>query len=236
MPEPIRVLVVDDDFMVARVHRGYVESVPGFAVAGSASTAAEARAAVTELRPDLVLLDLYLPDCDVEELLASMLDPELGVDVIVLSAANDIDTVRTAFQRGAVHYLIKPFSRRDLEERLTGYRSRRAVVDRAVRQDGTVGQGAVDELFGRRAAPPAHQPLPKGLAAPTLRLVSEELRRRGGDPEPTLSAAECGERVGLARVSARRYLEHLVATGLAEVDHQYGGSGRPQRRYRWTAG
>jgi response regulator of citrate/malate metabolism len=47
-----------------------------------------------------------------------------------------------------------------------------------------------------------------------------------------LSAAEAGERVGLSRVSARRYLEHVVETGRAEVALQYGSAGRPERRYR----
>lgn len=233
MTEDIRVLVVDDDFMVAKVHRGYVASVPGFTVVGVAATAIQARKAVQDLAPDLVLLDLYLPDSTVEDLLSAMLSPDLDCDVMVLSAANDLSTVRAAFQGGALQYLIKPFSRDDLAGRLTDYRRRRGSLDGAVRGDGTVGQGAVDELFGRATAPTADRPLPKGLAHPTLRLVVAALREGTGAEGATLSASECGERVGLARVSARRYLEHLVDTGSAEVAHRYGGSGRPERRYRW---
>ena len=47
-----------------------------------------------------------------------------------------------------------------------------------------------------------------------------------------LSAAECADAVGISRVSARRYLEHFVARGAVVVRLQYGGAGRPERRYR----
>ncbi len=238
MVDDIRVLVVDDDFMVARVHRGYVASVPGFTVVGEANTAAAAMTAVADLRPDLVLLDLYLPDTDVADLMSTMLAPEMPCDVMVLSAANDLETVRTAFESGALHYLIKPFSRQDLAGRLTDYRRRRESWDRAVRDDGTVEQGAVDTLFGRDPRPPQQPspPLPKGLAGPTLTLVRDALQRARDHGDGTLSATECADQVGLARVSARRYLEHLVTVGSARVEHRYGGAGRPERRYRWTAG
>lgn len=58
----IDVLVVDDDFMVAKVHRAFVDRVEPFRVVGTANTGEQAVTAVGELRPDLVLLDLYLPD------------------------------------------------------------------------------------------------------------------------------------------------------------------------------
>ena len=117
MPEPIRVMVVDDDFMVARIHRSYVEACEGFTVVGELHSAAEVRAALADLEPDLVLLDLYLPDCGVEELLSSVLHSHGRHDVIVLSAANDAATVRSAFRGGAHHYLIKPFTRTELAGR-----------------------------------------------------------------------------------------------------------------------
>ncbi len=58
----IRAVVVDDDFMVARLHSTLVSRVPGFEVAAVAHSGAEALTAVRGTAPDLVLLDLYLPD------------------------------------------------------------------------------------------------------------------------------------------------------------------------------
>ena len=61
-PAMIRVVVVDDDFRIAGIHAAYVGKVDGFEAIAQAHTAAEAVAAVDRLRPDLLLLDLYLPD------------------------------------------------------------------------------------------------------------------------------------------------------------------------------
>lgn len=54
------------------------------------------------------------------------------------------------------------------------------------------------------------------------------------DGSDDLSATDAAERLGLSRVTARRYLEHFVGTGQAQVRLRYGGAGRPERRYRRT--
>lgn len=215
----IRVLVVDDDFMVARIHSGYVSRVPGFQVVASAHNGADAIAAVAEHRPDLVLLDIYLPDMSGLEVLKSLND----VDVLMISAARDAPTVRDAMRAGAVNYLIKPFTAAALAERLAQYadtRRRLTAMGSEVRQDD------VDRLFGV-ARPQAA--LPKGLSAATCALVADALKAVEGD----LSAVEAAQLTGLSRVSARRYLEYLCAEGKAELRPRYGTAGRPEHRYRW---
>lgn len=238
MSGPLRVLVVDDDFMVARVHRKFVERVQGFEVVGEVRTGKEALDAVRDQRPDLVLLDIYLPDMTGLEVLRSLRAGADPVDVLVVSAARDLETVQQAFRGGAVQYLIKPFTAEAMRERLTDFQRRhRSVQAAAADGDREMGQREVDALFGGAASKGARGPeLPKGLTPQTLQLVGRALRDRAGAEVPTLSAAECAEVVGLARVSVRRYLEHLVATGHAEVTLRYGKAGRPERRYRWLAG
>jgi response regulator of citrate/malate metabolism len=240
----VRVLVVDDDFMVARLHRAMVEQTPGFTVAGEARTGADALTAVRELRPDLVLLDIYLPDMSGLEVLRRLRDVRAapdqlggGVDVLVVTAARDVETVRGAQLGGAVHYIIKPFEGRTLRERLLAYARRRRELA-GLAEAGEAGQAEVDRVFGapsEGAAAPNHTgpprrkaPLPKGLTEQTATLV-----RRTLETTPAgMSASECAEHSGLSRVSARRYLEHFVATGRAEVSLRYGTTGRPERRYR----
>jgi response regulator of citrate/malate metabolism len=215
----IRVLVVDDDFMVARIHSGYVARVPGFEVVSVAHTGAAALATAAEVRPDLVLLDIYLPDMSGLEVLKALHD----VDVLMISAARDVPTLREAMRGGAVNYLIKPFTAAALTERLQQYadtRQRLTAIGHEARQDD------VDRLFGT-FTPPA--PMPKGLSAATCALVADTLRDAGRD----LSAAEAAELTGLSRVSARRYLEYLCAAGQAELRPRYGSAGRPEHRYRW---
>jgi response regulator of citrate/malate metabolism len=224
----IRVLVVDDDFMVATVHSRFVEQAAGFAVVGVAHTGAEALAQVEQLRPDLVLLDIYLPDMSglaVLQRLRGSGTPE--VDVLVVSAARDVDSIKQALRGGVAHYLVKPFDQAALQERLERYaeqRRRLSALTEACQED-------VDRVFGSLRLSAGRTTMPKGLTAETEQLVREALSIAG--PEG-LSASECGSRTGLSRVSARRYLEHLAAMGHAEVRSRYGTSGRPERRFHWT--
>jgi response regulator of citrate/malate metabolism len=223
----IRVLVVDDDFMVARIHTGFVQRVPGFEVIGSRHTGAEALAAVAELKPDLVLLDLYLPDLFGLDVLARLRSAGEDCDVMVISAAKEVEAVRRAARQGVADYLLKPFGFEELRERLERYAEQRHLLEAAVVE----GQDDIDRVLARHGSSAAATgPLPKGMSVETAQVVERVLRETGD----TLSATECAEQVGLSRVSARRYLEHFCSTGQAEVRLRYGSTGRPERRYRWA--
>ncbi len=117
----IGVLVVDDDFRVARVHRAYVERVDSFRVVGVAGGGEQALRAVGELRPDLVLLDLYLPDVFGLDVIPRLRTARHDCDVMVVSAAREADAVRSAVRHGVVDYLLKPFDFEDLRGRLERY-------------------------------------------------------------------------------------------------------------------
>ncbi|MER6914688.1 response regulator [Streptomyces sp. NPDC000594] len=228
----MNVLVVDDDFMVAKLHSRYVTATAGFRVAGVAHSGADALSAAERLRPDLVLLDIYLPDMDglavLRELrVAEGLDAARpSADALFITAARDAGVVRAALRAGALHYLIKPFNQAALQEQLRHVAALRSRFDRL----GEARQEDVDQIFGTR--PPGSRELPKGLAAHTAELVERILREHGGD----LSATECAEAGSLSRVSARRYLEYFVETGRVQVSLRYGGTGRPERRYRLAGG
>jgi response regulator of citrate/malate metabolism len=221
----IRVLIVDDDFMVAKVHAGFVAALDGFEVVGTASTGEQALAEITRLDPDLVLLDVYLPDMTGLEVLRRLRAGGSPVDVIVISAARDVDSIRSALHGGVMHYLVKPFDRATFEARLRDYAS----LHTELAELDVAGQHDVDRVFGGArgpSSPPAQTP--KGIAPETLELVRAALAAAGSDG---LSATECSERTGLARVSARRYLEQLVSQQEADVRQKYGTAGRPERRF-----
>ncbi|MFF8032917.1 MULTISPECIES: response regulator [unclassified Streptomyces] len=220
--DTIDVLVVDDDFRVARVHRAYVERLDVFRVVGVAGTGEQAVAAVDELRPDLVLLDLYLPDLFGLDVIPRLRTAGHDCDVMVISAAREADAVRGAVRHGVVDYLLKPFEFEDLRGRLERYAVQRG------RLLGTVvrGQADVDRVLAGAAVPPSPV-LPKGMSAETAGLIERVLREADG----TLSATECAGLTGVSRVSARRYLEHFHTLGSVEVSLRYGATGRPERRY-----
>jgi response regulator of citrate/malate metabolism len=221
----IGVLIVDDDFMVAKVHAGFVSALEGFEVVGTASTGTQALIEVGRLRPDLVLLDVYLPDMTGLEVLRRLRAAGSQVDVMVISAARDVETLRSALHGGVFRYLVKPFDRRTFEMRLRDY----AVMRDELAELSEAGQADVDRVFaGVRGGAASSAPTPKGIAPETLELVRSALGSAG--PQG-LSASECSERTGLARVSARRYLEQLVAQQQADVRQKYGTAGRPERRF-----
>src|SRR5215469_7276533 len=146
----IRVVVVDDDFRIAGIHAAYVGKVDGFEAVAQVHTAAAAVDAVRRLRPDLLLLDLYLPDEHGLDLVARLRrEDHPAVDVIVITAAKDADSVRGAMQHGALHYLLKPFSFPALRDKLLSYaqmRSRLASLR-------TADQRGVDRVYGALRTP-----------------------------------------------------------------------------------
>jgi response regulator of citrate/malate metabolism len=225
----IRTLVVDDDFRVARIHAAYVKKIDGFEVAGEARSAAEALAAVDELDPDLVLMDVYLPDGDGLGVVRKLMERDHRPDCVVITAARDVDTVRTAMQLGAVHYLVKPFSLAALSERLTAYRDLRA---RLAALADEADQSDVDALFGLLRGPAALPATPrKGHSAPTLELVRNAVRMA----PRAISAAEVAEQLGISRPTAQRYLSYLAQHGVVKLQLRYGTAGRPEHRYSTPA-
>ena len=222
----IRTLVVDDDFRVARIHAAFVERTEGFEVAGVAHGAEQAIAMMDEVRPDLVLMDVYLPDGDGLGVVRTFAERPDHPDFIIITAARDVATVRAAMQVGAVYYLVKPFGFQALHDRLASYRDLRT---RMAGISEEADQSEVDALFGMLRGPAplqAEQPS-KGHSAPTLELVRNAVRAADGD----ISAAEVAEQVGVSRPTAQRYLTYLAQHGVVRLQLRYGATGRPEHRY-----
>ena len=227
----IRVLVVDDDFMVARIHSRFVERTEGFEVCGTASTGSEALEAAASLSPDVVLLDVHLPDMSGLDVLDRLRTWDRFVGVIMVTAERGAPAVRHALHGGAMQYLVKPFEYDDLAERLRAVAGTLDSLRAADDSEDHVDQATIDQAFGGGRAAVVPATLPKGLSPETADLVLEAARGAG-----EISASEAAEAVGLSRVTARRYLEHFVESGAAEVRLRYGGTGRPERRYRVPGG
>lgn len=220
---PTDVVIVEDDPMVVEVNRGFVEAVPGFRVAGVARTGREAVDMVKELKPDLVLLDIYLPDMDGVTALQEIRRLELPTDVIVVTAAQDARTVQNVFRYGAVDYVIKPFKFLRLKEALSSYETLR----NRFKSQARMNQAEVDSL-GKSRGRQFEEDIPKRLNEITLKQIYLYLLKEGR----ALSAEEVAEGIGLARVTARRYLDYLEKTGKVMLGMQYGSIGRPINRYK----
>ncbi|GAA4662667.1 response regulator [Gordonia humi] len=225
----IRVLIVEDEPRIAAAHAEYVRRVPGFDVVTAVGTGAEAidgvrRAAQGPAPIDLLLVDVGLPDMSGLEVAGAVTRMTPRPDVIMVTSARDVDTVRTSVARGALLYLIKPFAFAAFSAKLEHYREYRRMLDGADAE-----QAQVDAALAALREPAAGPATPKGIAAPTLELITATLRE---SPE-ALSANEIAQRTGVSRVTAWRYLERLADDRVCERVPDYGGRGRPQNRYRW---
>ncbi|MER5931926.1 response regulator [Streptomyces sp. NPDC002054] len=221
----VRVLVVEDDPVAADAHALYVGRVPGFTAVGAVHSLAEAARVLERTPVDLLLLDLTLPDGHGLRFARGLRAAGHPVDVIVVTSARDLAVVRESVSLGVVQYVLKPFAFPTLRERLLRYAEYRA----AAGAGEAAGQDDVDRALAALRAPrPAA--LPKGLSAPTLDRVCALLRAA---PDG-LTSAGAAEAAGMSRITARRYLEHLVDTGRAVRAPRYGQVGRPELTYRWV--
>ncbi|MFD3567300.1 response regulator [Streptomyces sp. NPDC058671] len=223
----IDVLVVDDDARVARINAAYVTKVPGFRVAATAHTAAEALAALDDHPVDLILLDHYLPDENGLAVVRELRARGHQCDVIMVTAARDVATVQAAMRHGALQYLVKPFNFAVLRAKLEAY----ATLRRALDSGGEAEQAEVDRIFGALSAGSFTPDLPKGHSPTTAELVRQVLLACGAP----LSAQEIAERAGVSRQTAQRYLKLLERTGRVRLSLRYGETGRPEHRYVWVS-
>lgn len=194
---------------------------------------------ITRLNPDLVLLDIHLPGLDgIGVLRAARNLPGDPIDFIAITAARDLETVRAAMAGGVMHYLVKPFTSTVLLERLDQYLQHRSDVrEHASVRTPVLDQVKIDRMLQPRlAAPPTLFPASviltpsKGLSEVTLAAVVATLRRNSGGT----SASEIAQQLGLARVSARRYLEFLASAEQVGMTQNYGRAGRHEKLYFWN--
>jgi response regulator of citrate/malate metabolism len=223
--ELLRVLVVEDEPIAAEAHTAYVGRVAGFDVVATVGTSQAALKALQDKPIDVVLLDMNLPDRHGLDVVRAMRAAGHRADVIAVTSARDLDVVRAAVSLGVVQYLLKPFVFATLRDRLLAYRGYREQL-RSGAELGT--QAEVDEVFaGARVA--AETRLPKGMGEELLTRVSQALR----DADGGRSATELADALGVSRVTARRYAEHLCETRVAVRRSRYAGAGRPEVEYLW---
>jgi response regulator of citrate/malate metabolism len=221
----IRTLVVDDDFRVARIHAASVERIDGFQCVGEAHSAAEARLLIEQQQPDLLILDIYLPDEDGLSLLRSLTATAQPPDTIFITAARDLESVRAAMGLGAVYYLVKPFGFAQLRGQLQAYRQWREHVSGAIGSEAD--QAGIDNLYNLLRGPS-----PSAAAELRLPPTMTKILKVVLDSAEPLAASSVASELGVSRPTAQRYLTDLQRRGLVVLELEYGNTGRPVHRYR----
>ena len=230
-----RVVLVEDDPMVREVNRQFIERVEGFELIATAGNGKEGLQIIEELQPDLVFMDIFMPGIDGLETLREIRHRHIDVDVITVTAANDMPTIQRILHLGVFDYIMKPFTFHRMEQTLLNYKQFR--MKTAVTEDVT--QQQLDALMQKQLAkPPLAAPtensqkteeliLPKGFNKTTLDKVLQFIESK----EYGASADEVAQAIGVARVTARRYLDFMEKQCLIEVENVYGNVGRPINKY-----
>ncbi|MGO4886630.1 response regulator [Anaerobacillus sp. MEB173] len=225
----INVLIVEDDPMVAEFNKLYLEQINGFALASVVSKASDALVQIEQNKIDLILLDIYMPGMNGLEFLSELRKLEKEIDVIFISAANDKSSIEKALRNGAVDYLIKPFDFERFQQALTAYRENKTKME----LQETFTQIDLDQLIRQKKAihPTGQKPLPKGLTKTTLITIWETILEIKDQPFTT---EELGNKVGISRVSVRKYLAFLNEVGVIDEEIVYGSVGRPLNQYKYN--
>ncbi|WJV19080.1 response regulator [Rossellomorea marisflavi] len=219
----MKVLIAEDDYRVADIHHQFLERVGGLQVLASAATAGETLRLAGELKPDLLLLDVYLPDSLGISIIGPLREQCPDLQIILITAATDREILTKALNHGVVDYLIKPIELERLSEAVS-----RAVQTRHVLKGSEdVNQALIDRLFQSETSSP-REALPKGIDQLTLEKVKELL----GQQEEGITAEALGKLFGASRTTSRRYLEYLISIKEAEAELVYGIVGRPERKYK----
>lgn len=217
----IRVLIVEDDPMVADINTRYIQRLPGFQVVERLSNGQESLRYLEEHpQVDLLILDVYMPKMDGLQMLEELRGRFNEIDVIFVTAAKEKRVIRRGLELGAVDYLIKPFTFERIQLALEKYQQRYAFFH------GTesMNQSEVDRLF--ELGPKAR--LPKGINSMTLERVRALVRAA---PGKVLDLHGMAGQLSVSLVTLRLYLDYLVEQGVLVKENAYGAVGRPTYQY-----
>ncbi len=223
----IRVIIAEDDRQIAAIQQRFLERIEGFELVGMAHGLEEAEDLVEIMQPDLILLDVQFPTGTGLDLLRKLRADNSSIDVILVTAAKEVDTLREALHGGVFDFILKPLVFERLQETLHNYRQHLNKLQALQSLD----QQNVDTMLPRGQVPKASQQpqrLPKGIDSITLDKIRQVLQ----DKDIALNASEVGDYINASRTTARRYLEYMVSSDELHAEVSYGSVGRPERKYR----
>ncbi|GEK35138.1 response regulator [Kurthia sibirica] len=220
----ITVVLVEDDPMVRQVNEQFLSQIKDIHIIGVAANGIEGLLQIKKLQPQLVIMDIFMPKQDGVETLQKIRDQGLPVDVITVTAANDQKTIEKVLQLGVYDYIMKPFSFERIQQTIRQYMHYKERISK--KQELT--QQELDAILHPNTNRSVEDDLPKGLNRATMNKILHLMVER----QTALTAEGVASGIGLARVTARRYLDYLEKQKIVVIDIEYGAVGRPVNQYR----
>ncbi|WP_208592011.1 response regulator [Gracilibacillus suaedae] len=223
----IKVLIVEDDPMVAEFNKRFLRKIEGYQLVDIAYCVEEAMKLIDEKEDDidLILLDIYMSGKNGLEMLSTIRKKEIPIDVILITAATDTENIQSALHHGAIDYLIKPFEFVRFKQALMRYKEKFELLH----QREKLNQLELDQklLHSKKEKVKENKTLPKGLTQSTLLIIMDKIKK-----EKIFSTDDIAESTGISRVSVRKYLMFLVEIDVLEETLTYG-IGRPVYQYSY---
>ena len=210
----MKILIIEDDPMVAMIHKEYFKRKEISNDLNHVSTLEEAKEFLANSDTDLIVLDNYLADGQGIEFL-----PELkGYPIIMITAANDVQTVEAALTNGVVDYLVKPFTYERFSQAIDKVQDYMDLLSKE-----KINQDLIDDYLNSGRVEEEEDSLPKGLSRITFKKVLENIKEQ----ETGFTTQQVADALDISRITIRKYLNHLVNINVLSEDAEYYTSGRP---------
>ena len=210
----MKILIIEDDPMVAMIHKEYFKRKEISNDLNHVSTLEEAKEFLANSDTDLIILDNYLADGQGIEFL-----PELkGYPIIMITAANDVQTVEAALTNGVVDYLVKPFTYERFSQAIDKVQDYMELLSKE-----KINQDLIDDYLNSGRVEEEEDSLPKGLSRITLKKVLENIKEQ----KTGFTTQQVADALDISRITIRKYLNHLVNINVLSEDAEYYTSGRP---------
>ena len=219
-----KVLIVEDDPMVAMINEQYIKRNKNFEIVGKCSDGLSALEFLENNTVDLLILDVFMPKMDGFETLRQIRNKQITVEAIMVTAANDRDSLEEALHLGIVDYLVKPFTFDRFQMALEKY----IAQNNALKDIETLNQKSIDHIFGN-SRKKSDDLFPKGIQERTLIIIMEYLNTNKGK---WFTGDDIAAKVGLTSVTVRRYMNYLAESGRVVSEINYETGGRPCMRYK----
>lgn len=222
-----RVLIVEDDPMVAMINEQYVKQNKNFTVSTICRNGEEALNFLDGNKIDLIVLDVYMPVMDGVETLKRIRDKKISSEVIMVTAANDTNTLEQTMHLGVLDYLIKPFTLERFLVALEKFLSQKETL----KQNSIIDQNCIDRLMtqiGTQDKKIKPTEYPKGINKKTLSSMIEYFNENPGWHSVDMIA----EKLKISIVTVRHYMNYLVQQKSIVEDINYETGGRPCMLYK----
>ena len=219
-----KVLIVEDDPMVAMINEQYIKKNKNFEIVGKCNDGLSALDFLENNTVDLLILDVFMPKMDGFETLRQIRNKQITVDAIMVTAANERESLEEALHLGIVDYLEKPFT----FDRFQMALEKCIAQNNALKDIETLNQKSIDHIIDN-ARKKSKDLYPKGIQEKTIELIMEYLKV---NKNTWFTGDEIAEKVNLTGVTVRRYMNYLSKSGRVVSEMNYETGGRPCMQYK----